>query len=55
MPQFERQREIKRRRNRFVKVHVLRDRLATEKDSKVRARLIARMKKIAPTAPVPEK
>ena len=55
MPQFERQREIKRRRNRFVKVHTLRDRLVTEKDAKVRARLIAKIKKIAPAAPVPEK
>ncbi len=55
MPQFERQREIKRRRNKFVKVRVMRDRLATEKDAKVRARLITKIKKIAPLAQVPEK
>ena len=55
MPQFERQREIKRRRNKFVKVRTLRDRLTTERDAKVRARLIAKIKKIAPNAQMPEK
>jgi len=55
MPQFERQREIKRRRQKFVKVRTLRDRLQTEKDAKVRARLIAKIKKIAPLAQAPEK
>jgi hypothetical protein len=55
MPQVERTREIKRRRQRFVKVRTLRDRLVTERDVKVRARLIAKIKKIAPNAQVPEK
>jgi hypothetical protein len=55
MPQVERIREIKRRRQRYDKVHALRARLATERDSKVRARLIAKLKKISPNAPAPEK
>ncbi len=55
MPQVERDREIKRRRQRFVKVRVLRARLEKERDPKVRAKLIARIKKIAPLAQVPEK
>ena len=55
MAQIERQREIKRRRRRFDKVHTLRARLENEKDAKVRARLIAKLKKISPTAPAPEK
>ncbi len=55
MPQVERTREIKRRRQRYDKVHALRARLVNERDSKVRARLIARLKKISPTAPAPEK
>jgi len=55
MPQVERDREIKRRRSRYKKVRALRDRLAEERDSKVRARLIARIRKSNPNAPVPEK
>ncbi len=55
MPQVERTREIKRRRQRFDKVHALRARLANERDSRVRARLIAKLKKISPKSPAPEK
>ncbi len=55
MPQVERTREIKRRRRRFDKVHALRARLANERDSKVRARLLARLKKVSPNSPAPEK
>jgi len=55
MPQVERTREIKRRRRRHDKVQALRTRLATERDSKVRARLLAKMKKVSPNSPAPEK
>jgi hypothetical protein len=55
MPQVERTREIKRRRQRYDKVHALRARLTTERDTKVRARLIAKLKKASPNAPAPEK
>jgi len=55
MPQVERQREIKRRRQRFIKVRELRARLEKERDAKARARLIAKIKKISPNAPVPER
>jgi hypothetical protein len=55
MPQVERTREIKRRRQRFDKVHILRARLVNERDAKIRARLIAKLKKISPTSPAPEK
>ncbi len=55
MPLVQRDREIKKRRNRSLKIKGLRERLKTERDTKVRARLIARMKKISPAAPAPEK
>ena len=55
MPQVERNREIKRRRNKHNKVKGLRVRLNEERDTKVRARLIARLKKISPKSPAPEK
>ena len=55
MPQVERTREIKRRRQRRDKVHDLRARLVNERDSKVRARLLAKLKKVSPNAPAPEK
>jgi hypothetical protein len=51
----ERDREIKRRRNRKAKVKALKARLATERDSKVRARLAGKLQKISPESPVPEK
>jgi hypothetical protein len=55
MPQVERDREIKRRRNKTNKVKTLRERLKEERDTKVRARLIAKLKKISPRSPIPEK
>jgi len=55
MPQVERNREIKRRRNKYNKVHTLKLRLVEERDTKVRARLIAKLKKISPLSPIPEK
>ena len=55
MPQVERDREIKRRRNKHNKVKDLRARLTDERDNKVRARLIAKLKKISPRSPAPEK
>ncbi len=55
MPTVERDREIRRRRQRNTKVRGLRARLETERDAKVRARLIAKIKKISPAAPAPEK
>ena len=55
MPQVERDREIKRRRNKHNKVVALRLRLAEERDTKVRTRLIAKLKKISPNSPAPEK
>lgn len=55
MPQVERTREIKRRRQRRTKVKDLRERLTKERDTKVRARLIAKLKKVSPHSPAPEK
>jgi hypothetical protein len=55
MPQVERDREIKRRRQRRLKVRALRSRLERERDTKVRARLIAKIRRISPYAPMPEK
>ena len=55
MPQVERDREIKRRRNKALKVRSIRERLKEERDVKVRARLITKLKKISPHSPLPEK
>ncbi len=55
MPMVERDREIKRRRNKKAKVKALKLRLVTERDSKVRARLVGRLRKISPAAQIPEK
>jgi hypothetical protein len=55
MPQVQRDREIRRRRHKRDKLKAIRTRLLTERDAKVRGRLLARLKKISPTAPVPEK
>ncbi len=55
MPLVQRQREIRKRRNRAVKVKLLKERLTHERDSKVRTRLIAKLKKISPRSPVPDK
>jgi hypothetical protein len=53
MPRVQRDREIKRRRQRGDKVRSLRTRLMVERDGKVRSRLLTKLKKISPTAPVP--
>ena len=55
MPQVQRDREIRRRRHKKDKMKAIRTRLTTERDPKVRSKLLARLKKISPTAPVPEK
>ncbi len=55
MPLVQRQREIRKRRNRAVKVKFLKERLTRERDSKVRTRLITKLKKISPRSPMPEK
>jgi hypothetical protein len=55
MPQVQRDREIKRRRHKKDKMKAIRTRLTTERDPKMRSKLLARLKKISPTAPVPEK
>ena len=55
MPLVQRQREIRKRRNRAVKVKQIKERLTHERDSKVRTRLITKLKKISPRSPAPEK
>jgi hypothetical protein len=55
MPQVQRDREIRRRRHKKDKMKAIRTRLTTERDAKVRAKLLAQLKKISPTAPAPEK
>jgi len=48
-------RDLRRRQRRRRKVRHLKARLAETNDPQERARLIAKIKKISPTAPVPEK
>ncbi len=55
MPLVQRQREIRKRRNRALKIKGLKERLTHERDTKVRSRLITKLKKISPRSPVPEK
>ena len=55
MPPVQRTREIKRRRQRHDKVKALRERLAHERDAKVRVKLIAKIEKDSPNSPAPEK
>ncbi|MBL8096579.1 MAG: hypothetical protein JNL73_20550 [Anaerolineales bacterium] len=55
MPMVERDREIRKRRNKRAKVKALKVRLQTERDSKARARLMARLKKISPNSPEAQK
>ncbi|MBC7223844.1 MAG: hypothetical protein H5T59_06175, partial [Anaerolineae bacterium] len=50
----ERQRELRRRRHRRAKLRYLRARLERTTDPKERERLIAKMRKISPRAPIPE-
>jgi hypothetical protein len=47
--------DIKRRQRRRLKVRALKRRLATSTNAQERQRLIAKIHKIAPAAPVPEK
>lgn len=55
MPMVERDREIRKRRNKRAKVKALKARLQTERDSKTRTRLLARLKKISPNSPDAQK
>ncbi|MEA3335712.1 MAG: DUF6800 family protein [Chloroflexota bacterium] len=50
----ERQKEIKRRRQRKRKIKHLRSRLEQTTDARQRATLIAKIKRVSPHAPVPE-
>lgn len=52
---IERQKEIKRRRHRRYKVRKLRARLEETTNARERATLIAKIRRVAPSAPVPEK
>ena len=47
-------RDLRRRQRRQRKVRRLRDRLENTQDPTERERLIAKIKKLSPTAPVPE-
>jgi hypothetical protein len=47
--------DIKRRQRRRLKVRAMKRRLVTSTNSQERQRLIAKIRRIAPTAPVPEK
>jgi len=47
--------DIKRRQRRRLKVRAMKRRLVTSTNSQERQRLIAKIRKIAPTAPVPDK
>jgi indole-3-glycerol phosphate synthase len=48
-------RDLRRKQQRKKKLHYLRARLARTQDLAERRRLIAKIKKISPAAPVPEK
>jgi len=47
--------DLRRRQRRQRKVHYLRQRLAQTTNAQTRQRLIAKIKKASPTAPVPER
>ena len=47
--------DIKRRQRRRLKVRALKRRLTTSNSAQERQRLIAKIRKIAPTAPVPDR
>lgn len=55
MPMVERDREIRKRRNKRNKVKALKVRLQAERDSKARTRLLTRLKKISPNSPEVQK
>jgi len=48
-------RDLRRRQRRQRKVHDLRQRLEQTTNAQTRQRLIAKIRKISPTAPVPER
>ncbi|MGQ9584666.1 MAG: DUF6800 family protein [Anaerolineae bacterium] len=50
----EREREIRRRRKRRAKLRYLRARLERSPDLRERERLIQKIRKISPTAPIPK-
>jgi hypothetical protein len=50
-----RDRKRARKQARQRKLHYLRERLAKSKDPAERERLIAKIRRVSPTAPVPEK
>lgn len=50
----ERHREIRRRRHRQAKVRKLRQRLEQAKNPEERQRIIEKIRRVAPSAPVPE-
>jgi hypothetical protein len=50
----EKKRKLNRRRSRKRRLRYLRDRLAQTTDPAERRRLIAKMRRISPSAPVPE-
>jgi hypothetical protein len=54
MPLTERQRELHRRRRRRRKLRALKQRLAQAQDARTRDRLIEKIRRVAPNAPVPE-
>jgi hypothetical protein len=55
MPNVERQRELRRRRQRRMKVRLLRKRLMETKDVRTRAKLLQKITQISPQAPVPSR
>ncbi len=55
MPMVERDREIRKRRNKRNKVKALKARLVAERDGKVRTRILARLQKISPNSPAVQK
>jgi hypothetical protein len=55
MPRTERDREIRRRRSRRIKMDALKQKLAESKDAKTRAGLIQKILKINPQAEVPQR
>jgi hypothetical protein len=55
MPTVQRDRELKRRRRRRDRIKHLRARIAEARDNKERERLIEKLRKRSPGAPIPEK
>ncbi len=51
---IERRKELRRRRHRKMKVRKLREKLLATRDSAERQRIIEKIRKISPNAPIPE-